>query len=222
MTEASDNALRALLILALIPVVVVLARRVLGHQPFHLTPAEHANYRLLSLGTVGSLMALAGLSVIPTPIAAVTAGWVAFAGLRIGSRLHLATPLQARLAFERVEILDKFNARVECGNGRSLHPLPYRVVSFLDDVASRGRVVTRSQAKSLPALFTRHLKDRGVSRAERRDARQELDDFLHQAPECGCLVLEPIPEPAPDTAAAPGGTGQGAGGPAERTDSAED
>lgn len=198
LTEATDNSLRALLALAMLPVVVVLARRVLGPRPFHLTDTEHQNYRLLSFGTIGALLALVGSSLIPSPLALVLAGWVAFIGLRIGSRLHLATALRARFGFGVVEIVDRESTRIECATGQSWHHASSDVASLLAQEAGpaeRRATLSRGRLKSLPGLLDAKLRDAGGSREERRGAREDLAAFLRSARDCGCLVLEPADDP---------------------------
>lgn len=200
MSEESQLALRFVVMLALIPAVVVMARRVLrSRRPFHLTDVEHGNYRLVSLGGVGAAMTLMGLSVIPAPIAVVLAAWAAFTAVRVGSRLHIATPLHARFAFGEVEIIDDFNARVGCANDRSWHPTSRKVAHFLASDVVGAAPMSRTLLKQLPDLFDTELAADGLTRAARRPLVSELTDFLRAARECGCLLLEPTPEPIEET-----------------------
>ncbi len=176
-----EAVLRAALVVGLIPVWVVLVRRYRAPRPFHLADEEHQTVRMLSLGTAGALLALAGFTFVPASLAVVVAAWVAFAGIRVGSRFHLAAKLRARFVYGPFEA-----DGVYCPTTGRVHRLSPEVGRFLIEL---GPVVNRSRLKSLPE----ELSDRpGDADALVRIAeRAELARFLRAARDCGCLVLEP-------------------------------
>lgn len=164
-------------LLVIAPVVGCHLFRVFARAPLHLLAAEQRAYRNVSVLSIGLILLGAPIARVSPFLWLAWALLVGSAGSRIGTRLHLANPLAARIAcVPAPDGLHRDATTVACVSG-GVHDLPAPVVGLL-----APRTISRTDLRDLPNTFIGG-SDEHLITATRQ--------FLRTAQDCGCVALVP-------------------------------